>query len=490
MRIQVIGWMCLFGGLAGCGSIASRPGDDFKLQLHDSGPLVVEGRVEPVELRFSLDGCEVFTVGLDASTAEERRILSLEPEARGTDLVVRVPVSWFAPESGEFCLRGEADPHRVHAKLSVHCADDGRTLESDPLEFSYATAWRTFDVRKQIHAAAVGVDGLLLLAGDHLEGRTLEGQVLFDVPLSPAPKEPGEALLTEWDDAVQVWSSCPGTCGFTDVPYPSGTESTFVFNSEITPYAWLGNALVATSPIRVPGEPFALAREGADRLVLLTESGRILLHLPLEGTPTVVTQTHDRLVTRFSQTVAGPVYLGADATSDKARLRDSEGKVLFEVQLPGTGELDALSLSPDGAAWGLIRQGAVYVGHFGESAVQLPTQLAEGSRPPQVGIAWVDRGIVVHGDSAVEVYEAAAPHALRFRSEFSRTAQIQSVVGAGDRLLVTTLHGVMILGADGAVIGGAEPMPCGLAPSLSARPAANDRAVVVSGEQVLVFKTR
>ncbi len=482
MRFQVIGVALLAWGLTGCGSIANRPGGDFQVHVLDEGPFVARSRVDPIELRFSVEGCEQFTFGLDTSSLEEQRVRPLVLGSSGSDFVARVPVSWIAPEPGSVCIRDEQQPHRLHARLSVHCVDDGRTLESDPLEFSYATAWRVFELPDGIDAAAYHGDELLLLSGGTLEGRAPDGTLLHTTSLVPPPAEPSRTLLAEWNGRLQVWSSCaPGACGLSDQGLP---------NSELTPWFKAGAALVRNEPVRIPGAPFAIAPDGSERLVLLSEHGRVLVHLRPGEAPSVVLRTEDRLVTPFARNSTGLVYFGWDRATALARLRDADGEALFEVELPGSGEPEALFLSPDGAAWGLIRQGAVYVGRFGEDAIQLPTQLAVGQRPPQVGVAWFGGGLVVHGEQGIEVYGASVPHALRFRTEVSESTRILGVVGAADRLLVSTLDGVQIFGADGQVVGGAAPLPCGLGTTLLARPAGLDTAVLVAGRHVLTFKIR
>jgi hypothetical protein len=90
---------------------------------------------------------------------------------------------------------------------------------------------------------------------------------------------------------------------------------------------------------------------------------------------------------------------------------------------------------------------------------------------PEAVALWVGGNILEPASTLergkVQVFDAAPPHALRweYRIEPLPGATVAPVlVGAtavGDRLVLTTSTGVRVLGTDGALLGGSDPLPCG-----------------------------
>ena len=66
-------------------------------------------------------------------------------------------------------------------------------------------------------------------------------------------------------------------------------------------------------------------------------------------------------------------------------------------------------------------------------------------------------------------------------------AQLLGVTVVGDKLVLTTNSGVRVLGADGSVVGGADPLPCGLSPTALAIPTGPTTFAVAAGNFVYVF---
>jgi hypothetical protein len=93
----------------------------------------------------------------------------------------------------------------------------------------------------------------------------------------------------------------------------------------------------------------------------------------------------------------------------------------------------------------------------------------------------------------VESFDLLPPHARRFLYDVHalpggpQTAQLEGVTAVGDKLVLTTSSGVRVLGPDGALVGGADPLPCGLSPTALAIPTGPSTFAVAAGNFVYVF---
>jgi hypothetical protein len=96
-------------------------------------------------------------------------------------------------------------------------------------------------------------------------------------------------------------------------------------------------------------------------------------------------------------------------------------------------------------------------------------------------------------EGRVESFDLAPPHARRFLYDVHAlpggppTAQLVGVTAVGDKLVLTTSSGVRVLGPDGALVGGADPLPCRLSPTALAIPTGPDTFAVAAGNFVYVF---
>lgn len=201
-------------------------------------------------------------------------------------------------------------------------------------------------------------------------------------------------------------------------------------------------------------------------------------------------------VTRFSRAPDGRLAFASVVRPSspgpyRSVLHHTDGRVVVTSEDPA-GALDlgsylldgtlgapaTLELAPDASA---VFVGGRYLGPPGGPFEEIaPAHPLPGS----ASALWLDGAFaVVRGASAwidtplagasgrIDVHEAKPPHARRFSYEVQTMAGTPSVAvlrgatAVGDNLVLTTGTGIRILDRDGKLVGGSDPLPCGLAPT-------------------------
>jgi hypothetical protein len=99
------------------------------------------------------------------------------------------------------------------------------------------------------------------------------------------------------------------------------------------------------------------------------------------------------------------------------------------------------------------------------------------------------------GNGAVDVFELAAPHMLRYSYDVhplpgsDAFTELKGIVAVGDYLALTTSTGIRILGPDGTVVQGADPLPCALLTTAPAIRSGPTTVAVAASPYVYVFDT-
>lgn len=532
---------------AACDALQGAPGDDFAVAVLDPLPLQVVARVEPVPLRFSVRGCDAFDVALRTDTLTSHR-LTYATRSDGA-FEARVPVAWLH-EEGATCLLDTFSAHPIPASLAVTCKDANRTAAAAfQVDYrpSHGGAWRYFgnepflslypfetpDQRQwsdpvshffpgpngNIPYVSTGADrptpGILeppfiapVVVTDRNGDRGAES-----VGCAPLPELPCEVL------------AFPAAGAGADVEVRSNLLRRWE-------YHFNGPGLSERS--MVPGDVIDLAftRPEGDLLILgqaPSDAGltQVLSVIPADAgafpRAQVLLRLDDAaLLTRFSRLPDG--HLGfvtlpvqpADGLPASATLWLTGGSLQplsVPLLLPAAPlQWGGASLSPDGSR--LVVQGGPALAIPGPAFFGSPDGgWAELHAPEPIvvsGVAWFSRAVAVwHGLGSraryvldnvlydigeVRVHELAPPHQLRF------TYQVHPQPGArgpehlldvqpvGDRYLaLTTNTGVRILDLDGGVVAGADPLPCGQAPTTSATAVSSTRVIVGSGQLAYFF---
>jgi hypothetical protein len=106
------------------------------------------------------------------------------------------------------------------------------------------------------------------------------------------------------------------------------------------------------------------------------------------------------------------------------------------------------------------------------------------------GSSWIWGG---GSTGVVEVFDASPPYARRFGYEVQPmpgsggTAQLFGAVAVGDKLALTTETGIRVLGPDATLVGGADPLPCGLSTTSRAARVGPTTVAVGAGDYLYVF---
>jgi len=175
-----------------------------------------------------------------------------------------------------------------------------------------------------------------------------------------------------------------------------------------------------------------------------------------------------------------------------ARTADGELGILKRVRLSPDGSRLVVDDAWLGPPYGPFRETVLVSSRSGNED-------DEGQAWPEGGVAtWTGaspyRPTIDPVDlGAVDLHDAAPPYALRFYYLVTslpgahRPTQLIGAVAVGDRLVLTTTSGVRILGPDGTLLGGADPLPCGLSPTSVAAQVGPTTAAVGAGTHVFTF---
>lgn len=524
---------------AACGRITAEPGGDFGVRLVGPASLTLVGKLS-APVRFAVSGCDAFDVAIQngASTGG----VAAARQDDGTWLA-DVPVEWLRTDDHD-CLHDALRPLEGQAELVVTCRDVARSVSVD-LVVIYATATRAYDAKSRgfmpVSATRYvfpGPDPLLpyalvpsfvepfaglfpvwatlplanggvsLEAGPLAEPRLVaDGRSVFypagcvylqgcpDIPVTGTQIVPSEAvhalaLVTGAADGHafvplhvldMAWAP-DGTLVVLSQPFPGPSTTTASVLSTLTwaPGATVGTAsVIAYFPAEWVQTRFATTADGRLAWLAWVIPAGSGLGEPIQS----VLRTTDGHVVDARPDPTGTEYLG-------------------EVFAPG----DIITsthgqLSPDGSE--IMVSGSKLIGPDG-TVTQLPTSVLYPGDGDTGDTVWLAGGIALwEGSSwfwgtpgspgAVEVFDASPPHARRFGYDVQPmpgsggTARLYGAVAVGDKLVLTTSTGIRVLGPDGALVGGADPLPCGLSTTSRATRVGPSTVAVGAGDYLYVF---
>ena len=505
-----------------CDPMQIRPGSDFKIEVTSALPIVLYQQVEPVELKFTLTGCKNFDVAIanGDGTHVEEHLLDVEPLSDGS-YKARVDVASLVGAQNH-CAYDEKQPANPAPQLVAHCNDDARITKSELMKVQYVASWRSvwrspYGPAQTIFPGAASND-FFAVGNGTLTAQTLDASHQASVVAAVSPVEP--PLLAQQDNHIYLWVGCPlpstSACGISD-PIPFGPSATFpqggslsVSTSFLQSYERRASgSLVAGAAVSIPLSAKHLAFEKTGNLMVLSRiTPTLLTRVAWDSIPTTQAFSNEANATSFSRLGDGSLVFAAhDATNESlGRLRNSDGTLLAEPMLPGTGKVNLLAVAPtaadDNVPMALVRNKVLWLGSARGEWTQLQTALLadtdvmqrENPGAETWGVAWLDTGVVLWTEKAVEVFELAAPHARRYvyvPTGYSASAQqpprIKGVTCVGDSLALTMATGIRLLATDGHLKGGADPLPCGLTPP--SRAVAFDKSTVAlpAGEYTYVF---
>jgi hypothetical protein len=492
--------------ICGCDALRPTPGLGFELHVVSETPIVLRQSASPVDVKFTLGGCNHFTMSVAAGGNNVHPLSSWLKQADGSFLA-SVPVS--ALTSPGQCGMDEEEPLTSSVELIAHCDDDGRTVKSGPVEVSYAPSWRTTWRNPYGSAQYIfpGADpgSVFSVGGGWLTSHRLDdlaaasGAYGLVTPLEPA-------LLARHGERVYLWGGCPfpaNDCPAPTVSFPGGTlqiGGSYLYGYELREHSAL-HAL--KSPTLIPGSAGDLAFETSGTLAILSRAitPTLVTRLDEGKAPVTVALTNEADATAFSRLSDGSlVFVTCDALDPSiGRLRRSDGSLVVEFSLPGSGKVELLSLAPTAKSLDptilMKRNGNVWLGSAGGAWSMVSTELVLSENAS--GLAWLEDAVVLWSGAAAEAFELTPDHPRRYRylangldsslalDGAAMPVGIVSATGVGRSVLLTTATGVRLIDPTGQLRGGADPLPCHQMQGRIATAALDDHTVAVTGGEYL-----
>jgi hypothetical protein len=445
----------------GCGSLTSRPGDDFRVEVTTPEIFAVQ-QVAPMDLAFSVEGCDDFVATVTFAGGAPT---TLEPKALGNGRYsAALPVeSLRAPN--HVCREDSETVRESPATFGVTCRADGRTTIAN-LKVKYAPAWRaSWRGRGPADAIFAGPtpDQFYEIGSGWLN--TVEGKerkLEEEAATSNAPQH-----LVAMGQSVHVWSRCPtNDCGmfwFVDTPtrkIGAGADVIQVFDTRDGDLRFTGN-------ITAPPDPIDFIREDSESVLLSVTSNKTAISRITGTTLRVATLLDGEVArTKFGMLDGAHVFL-TQTDSNQARLRRSDGSLVGEFPLPGAGKVLTLSLAPTGDAWVVVRGGEVWLSTLSRNAIGVSapsvTLLSEISGANgSVNVAWTTSGVVLQDSTGAELFSRATNQ--RTWKTVDPRRSVVFATGVGESVVLLTFTGLQIVDAAGRITGGADPIApeCGL----------------------------
>lgn len=306
---------------------------------------------------------------------------------------------------------------------------------------------------------------------------------------------PGERLVTGGDPTEDTW--VPATV--VDLsPLPDGR---LLVLSQVGAAAW-------PDPAADGGAVVSVVAPGATGFVvtpvafLPRQVARTPFSLRADGRRVFVAYAWDGDVVRsVLHAIDGDSFSSAN---------DPTGALAVDPTLP-----PGVWLSPDAASMLVsldtatdVEEIGMYLGAPGSRFTLLPDDLSMPQRDGD-GAAWPGNDFALwEGSSllypladgpgrtdvgAVMRFDGAPPHARRLYYPVHPLPggpaheALHGVVALGDDLVLTTSSGVRVIGPDGALVGGSDPLPCGLAPTSLAAATGPHTFAVGAGNHLFVF---
>lgn len=522
----------------GCDALGVRPGHDFAVTVLNEQPIQAVGLLT-VPLRMAVTGCDA--VQADVGRGTDRHAIDIIRQGDGT-WASAVPVEWVRGEDGA-CLFDATAPQATTARLWVTCMDAGRSIASD-LAINYGTAtkayvpaymWERTTVEYLFPSAnpllpySMSPSSFIQWAGTSPLLPTgvnlgLDGFVMQFEPLY-RPRLAEEARGVVMSVGCATGEFCPTV----DVSPGQGLGSERLVGAA---GYWSGFDFSQLWPVYVPNYVLDLAYVADGTLVVLSEfsdyrtsSWTVVTRVlpPQVGVAADVQViaffSDERVRSRFSRAPDGKLAFATLAIPQVAGplvsvLHTTDGQTVTSLpsptgsldvgqrQLDGTVSFGSVQLSPDAAS--ILVNGA-YLGTPSGTYLALPTPgpfpgdgYSGGAIWPAGAVGlWRGTGLwdsqVAAGIGRVEVFAAAPPHprvyaydALPLPGNGSSVVLV-GATAVGDKVVLTTSTGVRVLGPDGTIVGGADPLPCRLSPTAVAVQTGPNQVAVGAGTFIYVF---
>lgn len=527
---------------AGCDALGSKPGHDFTVTVVGPSPIDAVARII-IPVRFSVAGCASFEATIQSGSGTPHAV-PLVPQADGSTLA-EVPAEWVRQDSC-FSPTMSGTPVAIDARLVVTCRDVGRTATAQ-VAIAYAPATWVY-VGSGLAFPQTPVQ---LLFPSPVSGRPYAlGPSLIEpwAKLDPLNVNlpfwiDGEAILANplvrpqlaaTSSTVFVSTGCDpsATCP------PVAVSASTALRSEVLRGVDQDASLVGGliwDPLWVPAHVVDMAALADGTIVVLSQAidaagtgggSAITAVTPVKGSPTATVTVigyfpEEQVQTRFSRTSTGRLaFVSYVLPSGDGRLRsvrhetdglsvsssaDPTGAYYIgEVSKGSIVGLQGVQLSPD-ASWTLVPQGP-YIVEVATSWAARAGGLAQLWTQGRGGVAWPTGSIALWGAmnqwsdywslldwGFVSVYSASPNgdplynHDVHPLGGGATPTILHGVVAVGDKLVLTTSTGIRVLGPDGAVIGGSDPLPCGWVPTSVAVQSGPTTVAVAAGLLIYEF---
>jgi hypothetical protein len=529
--------LALFLG-AGCDALSVRPGHDFGVAILNEQPIQAVGLVT-VPLRVAVTGCDAVQAEVDGAAGRHAVDLIRQPNGTWTSAV---PVEWLRGDDGTCDFDGAA-PQASTSSLVVTCLDAGRSIATD-VAVSYGTAIEVLDLgmslgRQSVEAICPSLAPLrpFTLAPSGLQNvadldPVLSG-IAFDLDGSAYTANPlVRTRMVHGSGQLFLTVGCPTAAGCPPVPFPGsdGLESTQLTGFEISEAGTWSSRRVPR--VFVPANVIDLGFAADGALLVLSQGRdanfgkdaaivtRVVVSADWKAVDVSVIGYYprewveSRLATRADGTLAFLTYeLPAPEGPMRSVLYVVDGGAITRTMDPtsdlwvgrvyhGSYSHTLVQLSPDGTS---IVVAGLYEGPPGGPFAALPAVDEYWLDDDRGGVVWLDGALglwrgqsLLWGSSgldgtSLEVFDPAPPHARRFGYQVdplpgaSGTVVLYGATAVGDKLALTTSTGLRVLGPDGALIGGADPLPCRLSPTTVAVRTGPTQVAVGAGRYLYVF---
>jgi hypothetical protein len=531
--------LSLMAGIAsaGCGGVSERPGNDFSVRVLDGSAITVVGQIY-TQVPFAVDGCKEFDVAFqDGAGALHSLPYASQPD--GT-FQASIPVSWIRyyasgpwAADGGCAVEARYPPSSIEGALIATCRDVGRSARAE-LSVTVATAPTVHSLGGPVRAIFPSDDPLLPWTAIAYKA---DGWLRLDPRFPPSLDR---TLVVNWEAAAVNSLVRPRLARNGDRVFVTlGCEP-----HAACPQANERLADVSLTDARdarprgfahVPTTVIDIAYGPDGSLVVLSQTGDLGYPIAWGRTSTIVSRVDpapEGSQGSVEEAVTVIAELPGHAPMGKL-VRKATGELLFLTRAypDGEGPINAVLHSTDGhtadevmvAAVAAIRRNdtelnpvdvflspdgsSVLVDSRSEGMYLLSTDPANPARDRFAaswdwyadGAVWTPGAIVlwyVSGGSIfgeVQVYDRAAPHALRWKYEVEplpgavTPPYLLDVTGVGDDLVLTTSTGLRILAPDGTLVGGSDPFPCGAAATAMAEQTGPSTVAVGVGDLLYVF---
>ena len=534
---------------AGCGALTADPGSDYAVRILDASPITAIGMID-IPVNFAVTGCEAFdtvVVGSDGSIHS----VSPAARPGGTHQVTVPVAWLRGSGCGQHQLADARAPTLIEGRLIVTCRDAGRVAEVPvDVSYAAATqinlgAGRGFP-QTPVQLLTASVDPLrpyvlgpsLVEPWAGLEPLHIGVPVAIDfaviqsLPLA-RPRVASTATAPGTASTVFLSGGCfpAGSCPKVDVSATSSVDSELLVG--LDEFGLFMSGLL-WDPVWVPTHVVDLSALADGTVVVLSQV------VDAMGRPTASAVTRvvpapalrnalvevigyfpgEIVQSRFSRPAPGqlsflsyvlpatdgPIHSVIHATDGLSvtSSADPTGSLFIGEVANGYASVwFGAALAPDASS--MVIQGTYLVSADGAwSQLPRPLNCFESDRG---GAAWLGQSIALWcgtspwfdpGSSPsdwgiVEVFDAALPHGQIYQYEVhplgdvAGTSILHGVVSVGDLPVLTTNTGIRVLGPDGKVVAGSDPMPCGLVPTSVAIQSGPTTAAVAAGDYVFVF---